>query len=121
MNPLTSRTVDGATVPLDSVVQWGPADALELASELGAGHVAGVTMPVTVLARSMQGARALRVMGTMASLFETLARHPDVTPPAFRKGVHYFDSATSYARAGRRRRSSAEKENGPAGETLSRG
>ena len=72
VNPLTSRTVDGATVPLDSVVQWGPADALELASELGAGHVAGVTMPVTVLARSTQGARALRVMGTMASLFETL-------------------------------------------------
>src|SRR6188768_3182355 len=30
VNPQTSRTVDGASVPLDSVVQWGPADALEL-------------------------------------------------------------------------------------------
>jgi putative ABC transport system permease protein len=72
VNPLTSRTVDGASVPIDSVVQWGPADALELGSELGAGHAAGVTMPVTVLATSLHGARALRVVGTMASLFETL-------------------------------------------------
>ena len=72
VNPLTSRTVDGASVPLDSVVQWGPTDALELASELGAGHVAGLTMPVTVLAHTPHGARALRLAGTMASMFETL-------------------------------------------------
>jgi len=36
--------------------------------------------------------------GGTTSLFQTLARHPDVLPPAFTKGVHYFDSSTNYAR-----------------------
>jgi len=48
-------------------------DALELASELGAGHVAGVTIPLTTLAGTPRGARAVRVVGTTASLFGTLA------------------------------------------------
>jgi putative ABC transport system permease protein len=71
INPVTTRTIDGASVPVDSVVQWGPSDALELASELGAGHVAGVTSPLTVVANTARGARAVRVVGTMASLFGT--------------------------------------------------
>jgi len=32
------------------------------------------------------------------SLHRVLARHPDVTPPAFHKGVHFFDSAAHYGR-----------------------
>jgi putative ABC transport system permease protein len=72
VNPVTSRTIDGASVPVDSVVQWGPADAMELASELGAGHVAGVTAPLTTLATTPRGPRAVHVVGTMASLFGTL-------------------------------------------------
>ena len=72
INPVTTRTIDGASVPVDSVVQWGASDALELASELGAGHVAGATIPLTAVAATPRGARAVRVVGTMASLFGTL-------------------------------------------------
>lgn len=32
------------------------------------------------------------------SLFRTLLRHPDVVGPLFHKGVHYFDTASHYAR-----------------------
>lgn len=32
------------------------------------------------------------------SLFQMLAKHPDVRPPAMTKGVHYFDTADRYAR-----------------------
>lgn len=35
------------------------------------------------------------------SLFQMLARHPDVRPPAMTKGVHYFDTASRYARGPR--------------------
>jgi putative ABC transport system permease protein len=72
INPVTTRTIDGASVAVDSVVQWGPSDALELARELGSGHVAGVTIPLTAVASTPRGARAVRVVGTMASLFGTL-------------------------------------------------
>lgn len=32
------------------------------------------------------------------SLFQMLAKHPDVLPPAITKGVHYFDTGDRYAR-----------------------
>lgn len=32
------------------------------------------------------------------SLFQMLAKHPDVQPPAITKGVHYFDTANRHAR-----------------------
>ena len=72
VNPQTTRTVDGASVPLDSVVQWGAADAIALASEIGGGVVAGATLPLTALGESPSGARAVRVAGTMPGLFGTL-------------------------------------------------
>ncbi len=71
VNPQTSRTVDGVSVPLDSVVQLGAADAMALAAELGPGAVAGAALPLTALAESPRGARAVRVVGTMANLFES--------------------------------------------------
>ncbi len=72
VNPQTTRTVDGVSVPLDSVVQWGAGDAITLASELGGGAVTGATLPLTALAESPRGARAVRVVGTTPSLFRTL-------------------------------------------------
>jgi putative ABC transport system permease protein len=72
INPQTSRTVDGVSVPLDSIVQWSAADALELASGLGVGAVAGVTAPTVAVAATSHGPRAVRVVGTMGSLFTTL-------------------------------------------------
>lgn len=35
------------------------------------------------------------------SLFRMLAKHPDVQPPAFTKGIHYFDTADRYRRGAR--------------------
>lgn len=35
------------------------------------------------------------------SLFRMLAKHPQVVPPAITKGVHYFDTASRYARGKR--------------------
>lgn len=35
------------------------------------------------------------------SLFRMLAQHPDVRPPAMTKGIHYFDTASRYARGPR--------------------
>jgi len=69
VNPQTTRKVDGVDVPLDSVVQWGAADAIALQSELGAGAAAGAALPLTVLTESPRGKRAVRVIGTMPSLF----------------------------------------------------
>jgi putative ABC transport system permease protein len=69
VNPQTTRTVDGVPVPLDSVVQWGAADAIALGSELGPGAAAGAALPLTALAESPRGKRAVRVVGTMPSLF----------------------------------------------------
>jgi putative ABC transport system permease protein len=69
VNPQTTRAVDGVSVPLDSVVQWGAADATALASELGRGASAGAALPLTALAESPRGTRAVRVVGTMPSLF----------------------------------------------------
>ena len=66
VNPQTTRTVDGASVPLDSVVQWGAGDAIALASEIGGGVVAGASLPLTALGESPRGARAVRVAGTSA-------------------------------------------------------
>jgi len=71
VNPQTSRTVDGVSVPLDSVVEWSATDALALGRELGRGAVAGAVLPVTALAASPRGARAVHVVGTMPSLFGT--------------------------------------------------
>ncbi|HEX7977187.1 MAG TPA: ABC transporter permease [Gemmatimonadaceae bacterium] len=72
VNPQTTRMVDGISVPLDSVVQWGAADAMALASALGHGAVAGAVLPLSALAESPRGSRAVRVVGTMPSLFGTL-------------------------------------------------
>jgi putative ABC transport system permease protein len=69
VNPQTTHTVDGVAVPLDSVVQFGAADAIALGSELGRGAAAGAALPLTALAESPRGTRAVRVVGTMASLF----------------------------------------------------
>jgi putative ABC transport system permease protein len=69
VNPQTTRTVDGVSVPLDSVVQLGAADAIALGAELGRGAAAGAALPLTALAESPRGKRAVRVVGTMPSLF----------------------------------------------------
>ena len=71
VNPQTTHTVDGVSVPLDSVVQWGAADAIALGSELGRGAVAGAALPLTALAESPRGMRAVRVVGTTPNLFGT--------------------------------------------------
>src|SRR4029079_19607705 len=68
VNPQTTRMVDGVPVPLDSVVQWGVADAMALAAELGQRAVAGAALPLTALAESPRGTRAVRVVGTTAGL-----------------------------------------------------
>ena len=68
VNPQTTRMVDGVPVPLDSVVQWGAADAMALAAELGPRAVAGAALPLTALAESPRGTRAVRVVGTTAGL-----------------------------------------------------
>ena len=71
VNPQTTRMVDGVAVPLDTVIQWGAADAMALASALGRGAVAGAALPLTALAESPRGMRAVRVVGTMPGLFKT--------------------------------------------------
>src|SRR3954471_11441687 len=71
VSPRTTRTVDGVTVPLDTVVQWSASDALALAASIGAGAVAGVTMPLVATTAGAGGVRAVRTLGSMASLFET--------------------------------------------------
>jgi putative ABC transport system permease protein len=71
VSPKTTRTVDGVTVPLDTVIQWSPSDALSLAASVGAGVVAGATMPLVTMTSGSGGVRAVRTLGSMASLFET--------------------------------------------------
>ena len=71
VSPTTTRTVDGVSVPLDTVVQWSPTDALALASSLGVGAVAGVTTPLVAVTSGVTGVRAVRTLGTMSTLFET--------------------------------------------------
>ena len=64
VSPLTTRTVDGVTVPLGSVVQWSATDALALASSLGVGGVAGVTAPLVTTTNDAAGVHAVRTLGT---------------------------------------------------------
>jgi putative ABC transport system permease protein len=71
VSPKTTRTVDGVSVPLDTVVQWSPSDALALGSSLGVGAVAGVTTPLVAMTSGTSGVRAVRVLGSMSTLFET--------------------------------------------------
>jgi putative ABC transport system permease protein len=71
VSPRMSRTVDGVMVPLETVVQWSPSDARALDSSLGVGAIAGVTSPFVAIAQGPRGVRAVRALGSMASLFET--------------------------------------------------
>jgi putative ABC transport system permease protein len=71
VSPKTTRTVDGVSVPLDTVVEWSASDALALASSLGVGAVAGITTPLVTTTTGRGGVRAVRTLGTMSTLFET--------------------------------------------------
>jgi putative ABC transport system permease protein len=71
VSPKTTRTVDGVSVPLDTVAQWSPTDALALASSLGVRAIAGVTAPLVTTTHGPGGVRAVRTLGSMSALFET--------------------------------------------------
>jgi putative ABC transport system permease protein len=71
VSPRTTRTVDGVTVPLDTVVQWSATDAVGVASSLGVASVVGVTTPLITTTNGPGGVRAVRTLGSMATLFET--------------------------------------------------
>src|SRR6478672_4046306 len=81
VNPQTTRTVDGVSVPLDSAVQLGAADAIALGAELGPGAAAGAALPLTALAESPRGQRAVRVVGRHFAA--AAGRHGHAEPGAF--------------------------------------